>query len=128
MGMFDSLRDENDNEWQTKAFDSLLHTYKIGDRVWEQRPADFQFEIFGGGPPGGYTELNRESLATVRDGVLVSIDDDRDPSLTLIDYTGRLAETPVAPVASSAAAPPVSPADDDADGSHDCSHDDNGDK
>ena len=124
MGMFDSLRDENDNEWQTKAFDSLLHTYKIGDRVWERRPADFQFEIFGGGPPSGYTELNCESLATVRDGVLVSIDDDRDPSLTLIDYTGHLAETPVAPVASTGTSPvditPDSPADD--------GHDDTDDK
>jgi hypothetical protein len=92
MGMFDSLYDEHSNEWQTKAYYRVLAVYGIGDSVvtdWpESYPSTYQVEIVGGGVGGvPFTD----SFATVRNDVLASVNDPRDPSLPLIAYGGYLA-------------------------------------
>ena len=79
MGMFDSLYDKHGNQWQTKAFDCLLANYDIGDSIpGDDLPASYQVEVLG----------DTESYATVRDGVLVAVPAERDPSLPLVDYYG----------------------------------------
>lgn len=85
MGMFDRLYDDGSNEWQTKAFGRLLHSYRIGDRL-PCLPTVFQVEIMGGPIVDG--ARSRDSYATVRDGVLASVDDPRDKGLPLLDYYG----------------------------------------
>lgn len=84
MGMFDSLYDAQSNEWQTKAFDRLLDSYGIGDEVPTYGVTTFQVEILGGTDEPPFIQ----SLATIRDGRLVSLPDERDESLPLMDYSG----------------------------------------
>jgi hypothetical protein len=83
--MFDRIVDPSGNEWQTKAFECGLFRYEVGDRIPAVEPDTYQVEILGG-LGDGFTD----SLATVREGVLVSVHDDRDPTLPLIDYGGYL--------------------------------------
>lgn len=85
MGMFDSLYDSDNNEWQTKAFGCALTEYNIGDRL-PALPADFQVEVFGG--PSG--QASRDAYATIRGGVLIAVPVERDASLPLMDYYGRV--------------------------------------
>lgn len=98
MGMFDSLY-KGDEEWQTKAYGCSLICYRVGDEMprmlggyqlgaelAEPAPDDYQVEVLG----GGSREESRDSFATIRSGVLVSIDDTRDPTLPLADYSGRV--------------------------------------
>jgi len=84
--MFDSLIDAKGDDWQTKAFECELNTYRIGDAMPGPIPA-YQVEVLGGGG-----EIGRfiDSLATVRDGVLASIPDVRDEHLALIHYFGGI--------------------------------------
>lgn len=93
MGMFDSLYEgahENyGREWQTKAFQCNLDTYCVGD---EMPPLEgrvtYQVEIFRHTRAEGGTD----SLATVVDGVLVSIDNERAHTLPLFNYSGHSIE------------------------------------
>lgn len=85
MGMFDSLYDAAGNEWQTKAFDCCLNSYRIGDRIVGGPPFTYQVEVLGG------DDLHREfvdSHATVIDGALRSVNVQRDHSLPLLGYDG----------------------------------------
>lgn len=87
MGMFDSLYDTEGNEWQTKAFSCNLDRYEAGDKM----PAsvdDFQVEVFG-----GPKRISVDSHATVRDGILTKVPDERDESLPLMDYHGYVYDT-----------------------------------
>lgn len=90
MGMFDSLYDEHSTEWQTKAYHCTLRVYGIGDKVPgdfpESYPTTYQVEILGGTDDAPYVD----SFATIRNEVLTSVNDQRDPSLPLIDYGGHL--------------------------------------
>lgn len=83
MGMFDSLYDSKGNEWQTKAFGNSLKRYEIGDKILVPTD-DCQVEVLG--------ELNElefiNSYATIKARKLVSVHDDRDLALSLIDYHG----------------------------------------
>lgn len=88
MGMFDSLYDEHGTEWQTKAFDRNLDVYHIGDTIVADSRVSFQVEVCG-----GRRETFRDTLATIHDGVLASIDDERDPALLLLNYDGHVATT-----------------------------------
>lgn len=83
MGMFDSFIDEAGHEWQTKAFERNLDVWMIGDAVPGDGAESYQVEVVGGG-----REDFRDSLATVRGGILASVDDERDPSLPLLAYYG----------------------------------------
>ena len=91
MGMFDSLYDDAGTEWQTKAFACLLDTYRVGDAIPcpDDAPSldTFQVQVLGGGR-GAFID----SFATVRDGILAAVPDDRDVTLPLIDYAGGLRE------------------------------------
>lgn len=95
MGMYDTLYDESNNEWQTKAFLCCCDQFNIGDKIPNDFPAayptTYQVEILGGGDADPYTD----SYATIQDGVLVSVNDNRDGSLPLINYSGHLTETGV---------------------------------
>lgn len=90
MGMFDSFYDTDNSEWQTKAYHCVLAEYKIGDSITgdfpDSYPATYQVEVLGGTDDDPY----QDSLATIRDGVVASINDPRDPSLPLLDYSGHL--------------------------------------
>jgi hypothetical protein len=86
--MFDSLYDADGREWQTKAFDRNLDEYRIGDVIPADCAASYQVEIYC-----GFRDDYRESLATIRSGVLVAIDDQRDQRLPLIDWGGHLVRT-----------------------------------
>lgn len=89
MGMFDSLyegtRETYDREWQTKAYSRNLDCYWVGD---EMPPLEglmtYQVEI-AGGPDGECID----SLATVVDGVLVDIDNERAHTMPLFNYSGH---------------------------------------
>lgn len=90
MGMFDTLHAsrDTDDDWQTKAYSQLLVDYFVGD---EMPPIpgvdvgdDYQVEILD----------ETHSLATVRGGVLASVGDRRDPSLTQLDYWGNVVHRP----------------------------------
>ena len=83
MGMFDSLYDEDDTEWQTKAFERVLAQYNIGDVIDSDFPVTYQVEVIGG-KGEGFTRSN----ATIFCGVLAEVDVPRDPLLPLIDYSG----------------------------------------
>ena len=92
MGMFDSFYDDAGNEWQTKAYIRNLDVFRVGDPVPnefpETYPKTYQVEILGG-------EDSRpcvDSFATVISGVLVSINDERDTTLPLINYSGHWVE------------------------------------
>ena len=95
MGMFDSLYKGRD-EWQTKAYHCNLDHYFVGDEMPDvvgtyygsnaPAPTDYQVEILG----GPANENDRDSFATVRNGVLTSIDDTRNSSLPLVNYSGHL--------------------------------------
>lgn len=105
MGMFDSLyegtREDyssgvawSEREWQTKAYDCNLDVYVVGDKmptIVDAYPATYQVEILGS---RGHEFIN--SLATVVDGVLVNIDNERAHSLPLINYGGHLVDSAVA--------------------------------
>lgn len=82
MGMFDRIYDERGAEWQTKAFDCALDDYRIGDRV-HAAASDYQVAILG--EEGGEFI---DALATIRDGILVAVNDLRDNSLPLLNYHG----------------------------------------
>ena len=81
MGMFDSLYDANNEEWQTKAFDCELIGYRVGDAMPDVCESDYQVEVLGG---RGFID----SYATIRGGILTSINEPRDESLMLRDYGG----------------------------------------
>ena len=87
MGMFDSFYDTEGNEWQTKAFACVLDQCeigeKIGDRQWSSE-SKYQVKILGGPESDPY----QESLATIHDGRLVAVPDERDETLPLLDYGG----------------------------------------
>ena len=83
MGMFDRLLDTNGTEWQTKAFGRTLESYRIGDLV-TGGPFNYQVEILGGDHHLNYVD----SYATIRDGVLESVNDPRDETQPLLDYSG----------------------------------------
>lgn len=87
MGMYDSLYDKAGIEWQTKAFDRVLAKYRIGDRV-SVKFVNFQVEIIGS---EGHRRF-ADSYATIRDGILLSVNDARIESLPLLHYFGGLAE------------------------------------
>ena len=91
--MFDSLYDADGHEWQTKAFDCNLDEYRIGDEIEADMDATFQVEVMtsrGTYPDREYTH----SLATVRNGVLWRVPDERDERLPLLNYSGHVIEQP----------------------------------
>ena len=90
--MFDSLVDENGNEWQTKAYHCGLDVYRGGDQAPDligvyygmavkSAPADYQVEVLGGDFVDAY--------ATVRRGIFISIGVERDDALPLVSYEGN---------------------------------------
>ncbi|MFQ6157669.1 hypothetical protein ACLMMA_14515 [Micrococcus luteus] len=83
--MFDSMYDAGGHEWQTKAFGNILERWELGDEMPNTGTATYQVEVLGG--PGKW-DTALDSLATVRDGHLASIGDERDESLPLLDYYG----------------------------------------
>lgn len=83
MGMFDSLYDEAGHDWQTKAFDCVLARFKIGETMPDSSYPSYQVAILGD-PDGSFVH----SFATVQDCVLMSVHDERDESLPLLDYFG----------------------------------------
>ena len=86
MGMFDSLIADDGSDWQTKAFECGLDTYRIGDAIPSPRPIYpiYQVKVLGGGRGGEFIY----SHATVLHGFLVSVPDSRDDRLPLLDYSG----------------------------------------
>jgi len=89
MGMFDSLYDADGIEWQTKAFGRSLARYASGDPMPLGPFANYQMQVIGGEHGSPY----RWSCATVRDGKLVKVPDNRDEQLPLLEYSGSW-ETP----------------------------------
>lgn len=95
MGMFDSMYDPAGVEWQTKAYDCFLQAFHVGDEMPNSDghfPPDYQVEVLGGRPAAPFTE----SLATIRDGKLATVPDERDEALPLFNYSGH--RTPTHPV------------------------------
>ena len=88
MGMYDRMYTANGEEFQTKAFSNVLNSYRIGDRISGGAPFTYQVQIYG----SCNGEDSRYSYSTIRDGVLSSIDDQRDESLPSLDYNGRWVE------------------------------------
>lgn len=86
MGMFDSMYDAAGDEWQTKAFYCDLDSYRVGDAMPDVDKPDFQVEVLGG--RGTSPREFLDSYATIRDGILTSINDPRDETLPLRDYFG----------------------------------------
>lgn len=86
MGMFDSLYDASNEEWQTKAFDCVLDRFRVGDPMPDVDKPDYQVEILGG--RGTNPREFLESYATIRDDSLTSINDPRDETLPMRDYGG----------------------------------------
>ena len=86
MGMFDSLIADDGGDWQTKAFECDLDTYRIGDAIPNPRPTylTYQVKVLG----GGRGEAFIDSYATVLHGFLASVPDPRDEHLPLLDYSG----------------------------------------
>ena len=90
LGMFDRLIDAQGREWQTKAFGRNLDVFTVGEPIeFVARPpiiptvSIHQVEVLGGDEPP-----YRYSFATIRDGVLESVDVPRDEHLPLLHYTG----------------------------------------
>ena len=88
MGMFDSLYDDDNNEWQTKAFDCVLDRFRVADPMPDVCESDYQVEVLGDRKRGSSEREFIESYATIRSGILMSINDPRDESLILRDYGG----------------------------------------
>ena len=92
MGMFDSMYDDQDNEWQTKAFECGLDRFREGDPMphpngiaWPA-PAVYQVKVYGG---PRFTEPARgDAFATIRNSYLTTVPAERDETLPLIDYHG----------------------------------------
>ena len=82
--MFDSMIAADGTDWQTKAFCCMLEEWNIGDKV--PGVGSFQVEVLGGEGPFV------RSCATVRDGILTAVPDDRDGALPLVGYGGGLVE------------------------------------
>lgn len=82
MGMFDSFYGEDGSEWQTKALGRTLERWDIGEAI-PGPPIDYQAEVIGG--PRGRATADW-SFVTIRDGVLASVNDKRDPTLPLLLY------------------------------------------
>lgn len=83
MGMFDSLYDAKDGEWQTKAYANLLQEYEIGDKI-DASDATYQVEVLG--------EVEGEhvySFATVEKGILIAVPAERNPAMRLRNYSGH---------------------------------------
>lgn len=86
MGMFDSLYDTKNGEWQTKAYSRALDRYDIGDKI-DASIESYQVEVLG------EVEGNFEySFATVRDGILVAVPAERDYTLTRRNYSGDVVD------------------------------------
>lgn len=98
MGMFDSMYDAQNHEWQTKAFGCVLDRFREGDPVphpngvaWPSPPA-YQVKVYGG---PRFTEPARgDAFATIADGVLTAIPAERHEHLPLVDYHGGWAVEP----------------------------------
>jgi hypothetical protein len=86
MGMFDSLYDDQGNEWQTKAYGCNLSRFQIGDKV-PALPVAYQVRVLGG--PGAGLQ---SSWATIRDGRVSEVPAKRDKSLPAVDYFGNVEE------------------------------------
>lgn len=84
MGMFDSIYDAQGNEWQTKAYNRLLDTYRIGDEM-PGPSRTYQVEILG----GPADEKARDSYAIVEDGILAKVDVARIKSFDLLSRHGN---------------------------------------
>ena len=93
MGMFDSLYDAKDGEWQTKAYACVLDQVEIGEVVPdpENAPAfdSYQVEVLGK-VDGEFVE----SLATIRDRRLVAVPDERVADLPLVGYSSGFTPAP----------------------------------
>lgn len=76
MGMFDSIYAEG-VEYQTKALANVLYRFRLGERLLSAGSCDI--EVLG--PQG-------KAYAQVRDGILVAIAQEADPSLVILDYHG----------------------------------------
>lgn len=99
MGMFDSFYDADGHEWQTKAFDCELDVWRIGDSFTADCGLSFQVYVLGStGSTLNGTYETFESLATIRDGVVAAVPDERDESLFLLDYSGGPAVRPLRPI------------------------------
>lgn len=83
MGMFDSLYDSEGNEWQTKAYYCELDRFREGD-ILPGPPFSYQLEILGG--PGD--KASRGAVATVFEGILFKVPDERNSKVPLMDYGG----------------------------------------
>ncbi|MGQ3384508.1 hypothetical protein [Glutamicibacter sp. TV12E] len=97
MGMFDSLYDSDEREWQTKAYENQLAAYRQGDVLpeLEHHPdiTDYQVEILSGKDVVENGELKHmylDSFATVIGNKLISIHDPRNRNLPRISYSGDL--------------------------------------
>lgn len=90
MGMFDSFYDQDDRDWQTKAFDCDLEVWRVGDPFSVDGSGAFQVEVIGDGRriDGRYTTT--DSFVTIADGVVVEVPADRDHRLPLVGYSGGL--------------------------------------
>lgn len=97
MGMFDSMYDDQNNEWQTKAYDCALDRFREADPMPHPKgiawpaPSAYQVRVFSGSP---FHEAQKDAYATIRNVVLESVPDERDESLPLIDYHGGWAVAP----------------------------------
>lgn len=78
MGMFDSLYAKDRSEWQTKAYGCVLAGYRAGDQIGKWNFA-YQVKVLGD---------TGDAYATVRNGRLKSVPDERDETLPLLDYCG----------------------------------------
>lgn len=91
MGMFDSFyegeRETYEVEWQTKAYGRNLDVFWIGDRVPPLDGCDtYQVEILGGRRD---RDKSTNSLATIVEGKLFSLDNERAHPLPLFNYSGH---------------------------------------
>jgi hypothetical protein len=86
--MFDRIYDAKGEEWQTKAFGRTLKSYNLGDAM--PVPFTFQVEVLGGDHHLNYVD----SFATVRDGYLTAVPDQRDETLPLLNYGGAWIAAP----------------------------------
>jgi hypothetical protein len=89
MGMFDSLFDAENHEWQTKAFDCNLDEYAIGDRIPADGAASYQVEVLSSTGVWPTREFIH-AFATIEHGILIAAGVERDNRLPLLDYSGRL--------------------------------------
>jgi len=83
MGMFDSFRDDKGGEWQTKALDCFLKSYRLGDEV-SGPPIDYQMEVIGG---RRNRDIGEWTFVTIRSGRVAEIPAERDESLPVRNYS-----------------------------------------